>query len=139
MANHLFPNGKKHLLQGDIAILTDTIKLAMVTASYVQSDSDEWWSAASANVVGTPQALASKTTTVPTNGVFNAANVTFSAVASGSTVAGLIIYKDTGVAGTSALIAWYDTKADTTAISIVTNGGDITVSWSTGASRVFSL
>jgi hypothetical protein len=138
LANHLYPLGKQRILEGSIAALTDTLKLAMVTSAYVESDAHQWFSDL-AGVVGTPVALASKTTGVPTGGVLNAASVTFPSVASGSTVVGLVIYKDTGVAGTSPLIAWYDTKGDSTAISIVTNGGDITINWSTGASRVFQL
>jgi hypothetical protein len=51
----------------------------------------------------------------------------FTAVAGGSTVTGLWIYKDTGTASTSPLIAWYDTNASAAAISIVTSGGNITI------------
>ena len=139
MSNHLFPNGKQRILEGSIAILTDSIKLALIGSGYTQSDTHTWYSDLGANVISTPVAMASKTSNVPTGGVFNAASVTFPAVASGSTISGLVIYKDTGTTTTSPLIVWYDTKADSTAISVATNGGDVTVNFSTGASRVFQL
>ncbi len=45
------------------------------------------------------------------------------------------MYKDTGVAGTSALIAWYDTGI--TGLPVTPNGGDIT--YTVHASGWFSL
>ena len=47
-----------------------------------------------------------------------------------------MLYKDTGVAGTSALIAYIDTI---TGFPLATNGSDITVQWSNGAYRIFAL
>jgi hypothetical protein len=47
-----------------------------------------------------------------------------------------VIYKDTGVSGTSPLIAYIDTGTN---FPVTPNGGDITVQWSSGASRIFKL
>lgn len=139
MANHCMPSYLQRALEGSIAILTDTIQLALINTGYVQSDAHVYQSDLGTYIVSTPVTLASKTTTVPTGGVFNAASVTFPAVPSGNTIIGLYIFKSTGTTTTSPLIAWYDTKGDSTAINIVSNGGDITINWSTGASRVFAL
>jgi hypothetical protein len=84
-------------------------------------------------VIGTPQTLTSPTVTA---GVFDAADVTFTAVTAGSTCEGVVIYKDTGVAGTSPLIAYIDTI---TGFPLATNGGDITVQWDAGTYKIFSL
>jgi len=47
-----------------------------------------------------------------------------------------VIYKDTGVDGTSPLIAYVDTI---TGFPLATNGGDITVQWDNGTYKIFSL
>ena len=51
--------------------------------------------------------------------------MTFTSV-SGSTITQFVIYNDTGVAGTSELIALYDTA---TGLPCVPNGGNITLEW----------
>lgn len=54
----------------------------------------------------------------------SAASVTYSAVASGTT-GEVIVYKDSGVAGTSTLISYNDFSGG----DITANGSDITVTW----------
>lgn len=82
--------------------------------------------------IATSSALASKTVT---NGVADAADVTWSAV-SGDPSEVVIIYKDTGVESTSRLIAYIDTA---TGLPVTPNGGDITVAWDNGQNRIFML
>lgn len=135
MANKLYPKGRQKFLEGSVAWLTDTIKVTAVTAGYAQSDAHEFISSVGAGSrVVTSGALTAKTST---NGAGDAADVVYTAVPGGSTIVGLVVWKDTGVEGTSPVLAWYDTKADTTAISVATNGGDITVSWA--AAGLFTL
>lgn len=130
MANVLYPIGKKALLDADIDLLVDTIKVALVdTGTYTYNAAHDFYNDVS-GVVGTPATLASKTTT---SGTFDAADTTFSAV-SGSTVEALIIYKDTGTPSTSPLIAYIDTGTN---LPVTPNGGDITISWN--ASGIFSI
>lgn len=76
--------------------------------------------------------MASKTTTA---GIANAAAATFSSV-SGDQSEALVIYKDTGDAATSPLIAYIDTA---TGLPITPNGADITINWDTGANKIFKL
>ena len=134
MANALYTKAKEKILSGAINFVDDTIKVALVKNTYPQNlTNDEFFSAIAAYVVGTPQTLASKTIA---NGVFDAADAAFPAVASGDTLEGVAIYKDTGVAGTSALIAYVDTI---TGFPLATNGSDLTIQWSNGAYRIFSL
>lgn len=134
MANALFGKGKEKLLSGSINLSTDTIKVALMSSAYSPNlSTDEFWSGISANVLGTPQTLGTKTITL---GVFDAADITYAAVTSGSTASRLVIYKDTGLSSSSPLLAMIDTI---TGFPLATNGGDIQVAWDNGASKIFAL
>ena len=134
MANALYAKGKEKILSASINFPTDTIKVALVRNTYPQNLlTDEFFTAISAYVVGTPQTLGTKTVAA---GVFDADDATFAAVTGGDTLEGVVIYKDTGVAGTSALLAYIDTI---TGFPLATNGGDITIAFDGGAYRIFSL
>lgn len=131
MANALYPKFKEACLQGNINMSSGTVKVALIdTGTYTYSAAHEFYSSVS-GVVGTPVALGTKTFT---NGLFDAADATFTAV-TGSTAEAIIIYIDTGTAGTSRLIEYLDTGA--TGLPVTPNGGDITITWS--GSGIFSL
>lgn len=135
MSNAIFATARKNFLDADIDYLVDTIKVQLVDADYVFSAAHDFFDDVPAGAkIGTAGTLATKTST---GGVAKADNQVFTAVASGDTVTGLIIYKDTGSAATSPLIVFFDTKADSNPISVVTNGGDITAVWS--ASGIFQI
>ena len=133
MANALYPKWKEQLLQftANNNLSSGTVKVALVTAGYTYSSTDQFYSSVSASVVGTPQTLSSKTYT---NGVFDAADVTFTAV-TGSQVTQLVIYIDTGSAATSPLVAFFDTSV--TNLPVTPNGGDIAITWN--GSGIFAL
>ena len=132
MANTLYDKGRQKFLEGGIAYLTDTIKVALVdTGVYTFSQTHEFLSDLS-GVVGTAQTLGTKTST---SGVADAADSTFTAV-TGATVEALVIYKDTGVAGTSPLIAYIDTA---TGLPATPNSGNIGITWDSGANKIFKL
>jgi hypothetical protein len=134
MANKIYPLYKQALLTGDanIDIENGTVKVALVdTGAYTYSDAHQYLSSLT-GVVGTAQTLSSNTVT---NGVFDSAtNPTFSAV-SGNTVEALVIYIDTGTAGTSRLVAYLDTGV--TGLPLTPNGGDVSITWN--ASGIFAL
>lgn len=135
MANALYTKYKESMLSlnPSVDLDTDTIKVALVTASYsANMSTDQYYSSVSANVVGTPGTLASKTIT---NGVFDAADLTFTAV-SGSQVTQIVIYKDTGSGASSPLIARIDAA---TGLPVTPNGGDITITWDSGSNKIFAL
>ena len=132
MANTLFPTCKQRLLTAGINLSTDTIKVALLPDSYTYSAAHEFLSDVG-TVIGTAQTLAGKTVA---QGVFDCADVTFAALAAGATVKSVILYKDTGVAGTSPLIGYFDVV---TGLPAATNGGDVTVQWDNGTYRIFSL
>jgi len=132
MTNVLYPKGKEKFLSGSINLTSDTIKIGLIdTGTYTYNSTDEFWSSASSALVGTAATLASKTVT---SGTFDAADVTFTAV-TGSSVEALIVYKDTGSAATSPLIAFIDVAAS--GLPVTPNGGDITVTFN--ASGIFSI
>lgn len=133
MANALYPKWKEALLQftTNNNLSSGTVKVALVTAGYTYSSSDQYYSSVSASAVGTPQTLTSKTFT---NGVFDAADSTFTSV-TGSQVVSLVIYIDTGNSATSPLVAFIDTGV--TNLPVTPNGGDILITWN--ASGIFAL
>lgn len=134
MANALYPKWKEALLQftSNNNLSAGTVKVALIdTGVYTYSSTDQYYSAASAAAVGTPQTIGSKTFT---NGVFDGSDVTFTAV-TGSSVEALILYIDTGSSATSPLVAYIDTSV--TGLPVTPNGGDITVTWN--ASGIFAL
>jgi hypothetical protein len=135
MASALYPKAKKKFLDKAIAMTTDDIQCAMVTSSYVYSTAHEFWSSANTYVVGTPTSLAGKSTTVE-DATFDANDVTFTAV-SGSQVTALILFFNTGTAGTSPLIAYIDSAAS--GLPVTPNGGNITVSWQATSPYIFKL
>jgi hypothetical protein len=84
------------------------------------------------NAVISSTTLANKTIT---NGVFDADDATFSSV-TGANCEALLIFQDTGIQTTSRLIAYIDSA---TGLPILPNGGDISVAFSSGSSKIFAL
>jgi len=135
MANALYDNGRESFLRGEISWNSDDIKAILVdTGTYtVDLDAHQFLDDIPGGArVATSANLASKTTT---DGVAGAADVAFTAV-TGATVEAIVLFQDTGVEGTSRLIAYIDTA---TGLPVTPNGGDITVQWSAGADRIFRL
>lgn len=137
MANALFDKGRESFLSQNPAIDwdTDTIKGVLVDhgSDTPLPATDQYLSDIGAGArIATSGAFASKTVT---SGVADAADVTFTAV-SGASVESIVIYKDTGSAATSPLIAFIDTA---TGLPVTPNGGDITAAWDNGANKIFKL
>lgn len=133
MANAIYPKYKEALISGsaNISLSSGTVKVALVdTAVYTYSAAHEFLTSLT-GTVGTAPTLGSKTVT---NGVFDAADPTWTAV-SGSTAEALVVYIDTGVAGTSRLVTYIDTGI--TNLPVTPNGGDIVLA--INASGLFAL
>lgn len=133
MANALYPKFKEGILQSaaNTNMSTGTVKVALIdTGTYTYSAAHQFYSSVT-GVVGTPQTIGTKTFT---NGLFDGADVTFTAV-TGNSAEALIIYIDTGTASTSPLIAYLDTGI--TNMPVTPNGGDIGITWS--GSGIFQL
>lgn len=135
MANALYALGRESFLRGEISWNTNDIKLALVDTDLYTPDlnTDQFLDDIPGGaIVATSGNFANKTTTA---GVADADNVVLGTV-SGAQCEALVIYQDTGVPGTSRLIAYIDTA---TGLPATPSGGDITIEWSAGADRIFRL
>jgi hypothetical protein len=130
MAQALYDTGRNAFLNGLIDWVNDTVKVALVGSGYVANMAADQFFSTVTGVIGTPIALTNKTSSA---GVADADDVTSAALTTGSTITQIVIYKDTGTAGTSQLIA----REDVT--STPTNGGTISLTWDSGASKIFKL
>lgn len=136
MANALYDKYRQAALEGGVvAYLTDNIKAVLVDlADYtVNLATHQFLSdVPSGGRVATSPNFGSKTSTA---GVADAADLIFSAV-TGDPSEIVIIYKDTGSAATSPLMAYIDSA---TGLPVSPNGGDINVAWDNGANKIFKL
>ena len=135
MATGLYDKGREGFLDGSIDWDTNTIKSFLAKNDYVENlaTHDNLDDIVAGSRVGTHQTLGTKTVT---DGVADAADITFPTVAAGSVCEAIILYKDTGVESTSRLIAYIDNY---TGLPVTTNGGNITVQWPNDANRIFKL
>ena len=134
MASALYNSAKKKLLQGSIALDTDTIKVALTTSTYVPSiDNHTFFSDITNEVTGTGYSAGGATlgsvvvTQDNTNDLayFDAADTVWTT--STITARYAILYKSTGTAATSPLIGYYDFTADK-----VSDGASFTITWNVG-------
>ena len=133
MANAIYPKYKEALLNGsaNTNMSSGTVRIALVdTGTYTYSAAHEFQSSLS-GTVGTAPTLGTKTFT---NGAFDCANPTWTAV-SGSTAEALVVYIDTGSSATSRLVAYIDTGV--TGLPVTPSGSDITLA--VNASGLFTL
>jgi hypothetical protein len=125
MASAVYDTFKQAVLEETIDLATVTVGAALVSASYTPNPAaggDQYYSACSADVIGSKVDVG--TCSINTSGQFViAADTTFTAVPTGSTVTQIVVFVDTGTASTSQLICVL------TGLSQATNGGNITVDW----------
>ncbi len=134
MANRFYQKAGTKFQQGQINLLTDTILGILVAKSgYTpNTNTDEFLSDIPGGaIVASGVALSSR---VANGFQFQAANTTWSAVTTGLQVDFIVLYKSTGVAGTSSLIGIDDTAMT---FPVLTNGGNLTAGWFNGV--VFTL
>lgn len=134
MASFIFNSFKLRQLNGNaIDLDTDTIKLALTTSSYTPNqDTQDFFDDVTNEISATGYtaggaSLASKTVTqddTNNRGVFDAADTVFTLTTAATTRYG-VLYKSTGTAGTSALIALIDLATDYTI-----SNGTLTFVWS---------
>jgi hypothetical protein len=126
MANAIYPKWKETALQGSSNLSTANVKVLLIDTNggtpYTYSAAHQFLSDVPAGArVASSGNLATKTFT---NGTFSSGNPVFTA-ATGITGEAIALYEDTGTAGTSRLIAFYDTGV--TGLPVTPNGGDINV------------
>lgn len=141
MANALFPVAKQGLITGLIDVDTAVIKVALVRG-YTYNSAHTFMSdiVATGTIVGTPQALASVSTT---SGVFDASDVVFTSVSAGAAIPTLIVYQASAVTGgadvantAQRVILYLDTG---TGLPVTPTGGNINVIWDNGSNKIFAI
>lgn len=135
MSNNLYDKAREKFLTGQFNWLTDTIKVALLDAALYTPNfaTDEFLAIVpGASIIAAGVTLTGKSAT---GGAADAADVTFSAV-SGAQSEYLLLYKDTGDAATSSLIALLDSA---TGLPITPNGGDIVIVWDNSSTKILKL
>jgi hypothetical protein len=144
VASSLFSPGREGYLSGEIVWKASgsTIKAALVRG-YTFDASHKFVSdvtGAGGTLVATSAALSSLTNT---DGVADAADVTFTSVAAGAAIPAIILFQSSAVGGgadvaatAQRLIAYVDTA---TGLPVTPNGQNISVAWDNGSSRVYKL
>jgi hypothetical protein len=138
MANALYAKARERFLNGSISWENDTIVASLVNGSYmVDLVSHEFVSDLGSNLTGYAQtALTVKTSTL---GVADAADAVWPSGSMDTTApaSGVVIYRDTGTASNSPLVAYFDTLIS---FPVTWDGiSDITLSWSNGTDKIFAL
>lgn len=140
MANTVYNPAREGHLGGEIDFDTAVIKCALVRG-YTVAASHKFVSdvtGAGGTLAATSAALTSKTIT---NGTADAADVTFTAVASNASGHGVLVFQSSAVGGgadvaatAQRVLCWLDTGTN---LPITPNGGDVTVAWN--ASGIYSI
>lgn len=143
MASLIYNLGKKEILDGSIDLGSDTMKAMLVTSSYTPNVDHDFVDDGGADdpidheLSGTGYAAGFAGSGRKTLGSiaiteddtndraeFLAANLTWSGIDAG-TAAGVIIYKHLTNDAASVMLAYIDTGG----FPVVTNGGDLTITW----------
>jgi len=136
VANFIYGKAKQSLLNGEFNISSDSLKVLLVTESYVPNQNiDQFVSNISGSYI--KQRTSSLTNVTNTLGVIDADNVLVSNY-DGSAFKALVIYKDSGTDATSRLLAYIDTATGIPFLGINATT-DITISWSSGSNKIISL
>jgi len=135
MANALYDFGRESFLGGNVDWDTDTIKVTLCDeADYaVNLTTDDYYN--DVTVAGRVATSSALTTPTIAAGVADADNITYTSV-TGDISESLTIWQDTTVEATSILIGNIDTA---TGLPVTPNGGNITVTWDSGANKIFKL
>jgi hypothetical protein len=145
MANAVYAKAKEGFIAGEIDLNNAVIKTALVRGYTPNIATHKFVSdvtGAGGSLVVTSAAMTSITVT---DGIFDAADITFAAVAAGAAIQHILIFQSSAVTGgadvaTSAqrVICFMDTSSGVT-LPITPNGADIIITWDVGTNRIFSF
>ncbi len=128
MANHIYPLAKKQMLQAGIDLSSANVKAMLVNVSgagtlYTYNAAHEFLSdVPSAARIATSGNLSGKA--IGNDGSFDSDDPTFSGV-TGDSVEAIVLYIDTGTAGSSRLIMFQDTGV--TGLPLTPDGSDVQI------------
>jgi hypothetical protein len=124
MANLFYPKFKEVLFAAGANLSSGVVRAVLIdTGTYTYNAAHNAYDDLS-GVVGTESPAF--TTKTFTNGVFDADNITFTAV-SGATVEAIVVFLDTGTPANDLLIAYIDSASS--GLPVTPNGGDIVIAW----------
>jgi hypothetical protein len=126
MANALYNEGKRALLNKELDLDTDTLTVALVKNTYTFSQAHTDVSVSIASHIASSTTLTG--VTIAADGTVDANHPNFTAVTAGDTISAVVIYK-----GTTPIV-YLDTG---TGFPFATTGGDVEISWS--VSGIFRL
>ena len=138
MASALYPSFKKALLDNNAPAIdfnSDTIRVIFVTSGYTYNSAHDFFDDLTNTIGdgGTGRANGEQLITpTTTGGVLDADDTVFASV-TGAAINAIVMYEDTGADNTSSLIAYID------GISFTPNGGQVTIQWSSGASKILAI
>jgi len=134
MANALYNKAKTGLMNEEIKMLVDVVGVYLVTASYALAlTTDDYLDDVPSQHIVARGTLAN--VAVASTGVVDADDSLLTLV-TGSIVTKIILAIDTGNIATSPLLAALDTA---TGLPLTPNGGNVTIQWDSGASKIFAL
>lgn len=124
MSNLIYDKACEGLWNGDIDWAAGNIKAVLVdTSVYTVNAATHQFLSDLSGIVATSGNLTGKTIV---GRVIHSADTTFTAV-TGDSGEAIVLYVDTGVAGTSRLIIYVDTAS--AGLPVTPNGGDIVIRW----------
>ena len=120
---------------GAVRATAHTYKLALVTSAYTESKAHQFLTDLGSTILSvsgyttkTVTPTIAVNTTSGNEGVeVTIADQTWTALGSGATIHGAVLYRDTGTGSTSPLVAFFDVT------NTATNGGDVTLDFATAA------
>ena len=115
----IYPAGKTALLRGQVDMMADTIRVALV-AGYIYDPAHAVLG--DIGPLAAPGAIVSVTDVIEGRAVCE--DVTFVDLTGPAAITGLVVYRDPDV-----LLAFMDQRADTVPISVTPNGADVTFSF----------
>jgi hypothetical protein len=139
MANAIYPKWKEAIIQASASSALNGSGATGVYAALVDSGTrgynaaDQYYSDMSSAIVGTPVEIGA--TKSYTSGIFDGADVTWTAVTGATCEAILIYIQNAGANTTWRLVAYLDTNV--TNLPVTPNGGNISVTWS--GTGIFAL
>lgn len=135
MASAIYDKAAESFLKGEIALLSDDIRLICVdSADYTPNTASDQYltSIAAGGRVGVSGALQNKAIA---NRAFDADDITITGV-SGDQFEYVVVYKHTGADATARLIAIFDSG---TGLPFTPSGGDILIKFDSGTNKIFRL
>jgi hypothetical protein len=135
MVSGKYEHGNQSFGNGDIDWVNDPIYAALVDTDQYSVDlaADAYYADLPSGAIINSILLTGKSNV---RGVLGADPTVFPNVAVGINIGAIILWKDTGIASSSQLIAYIDNAPELPATG---DGDDVTISWDTGLNKILHL